>query len=86
MQAYDAGTDALRVAVRAGRSGDEHATGYALGVDPELRRRQLSFRDQAVAAEERLYEVLASSGDDKARAVRCSTPAAGATATRRSWS
>ena len=43
VQAYDAVVDALGEAVRAGRSGEEHDSGYALSVDPELRRRQLSL-------------------------------------------
>ncbi len=69
VQAHGALMDALGDAIRAGRPEEEHSSGYALGEDPELRRRQLSFRDQALAAADRLYEVLESSKDDEARAV-----------------
>jgi hypothetical protein len=60
--------DALRKAVVAGRTQQDHSNGYALSVDPETRAKELQIREFALANEELLRTVLSSSSDAEHRA------------------
>jgi len=68
VRAYGALMDAVEPAVRA-QASEDHAAGYALSSDPALRARQLAFRDQAIAAGTRVYDVLAGAKVDTDRAI-----------------
>ena len=60
--------EALRKAVVAGRTQQDHSNGYALSVDPELRAKELQIREFALPNEELLRTVLSSSSDAEHRA------------------
>ena len=61
--------DALRKAVAAGRTQQDHSNGYALSADPELRAKELQIREFALANEALLRTVLSSSSDAEHRAI-----------------
>ena len=61
--------EALRKAVLAGRTQQDHSNGYALSVDPELRATELQIREFALGNEELLRNVLLSSSDAEHRAI-----------------
>jgi hypothetical protein len=71
-QAYDAVMAALEGAVRDTASED-HSEGYALSSDPSLKQAQLALRERAIAAEPKLYRVLAASNDPAQRAAAAYT-------------
>ena len=61
--------DALRKAVVAGHTQQDHSNGYALSVDPELRARELQIREFALANEDLLRKILLSSSEAEHRAI-----------------
>ena len=61
--------EALKTAVLAGRTHEDHSNGYALSAEPELRTKQLQIREFALANEELLRNVLSSSSDAEHRAI-----------------
>ena len=61
--------EALRKAVLAGRTQQDHSNGYALSTDPELRAKELQLREFALANEALLRTVLSSSSDAEHRAI-----------------
>jgi hypothetical protein len=57
-------------AVLEGRIGEDDSEGYALFKDdPELRKKQLEFRDQARLNDRAVFKVIESSSDAKQRAI-----------------
>jgi len=57
-------------AVLAGKAGEDDSKGYALATDaPELRQKQLEFRDQARMNNDSIFRVVQSSSDARHRAV-----------------
>ena len=61
--------EALRKAVLAGRTQQDHSNGYALSADPELRAKELQIREFALGNEDLLRTVLSSSSDAEHRAI-----------------
>lgn len=61
--------DALRKAVLAGRTQQDHSNGYALSIDPELRAKELQIREFALSNEDLLRTVLSLSSDAEHRAI-----------------
>lgn len=61
--------EALRKAVLAGRTQQDHSNGYALSADPELRAKELQIREFALCNEEVLRTVLSLSSDAEHRAI-----------------
>jgi len=61
--------EALRKAVLAGRTEQDHSNGYALSTDPELRAKELQIREYALGNEDLLRTVLSSSSDAEHRAI-----------------
>jgi hypothetical protein len=61
--------EALRKAVLAGRTQQDHSNGYALSADPNLRAKELQIREFALRNEDLLRTVLSSSSDAEHRAI-----------------
>ncbi len=61
-------TELLRV-IQQDPAPDDHSLGYALSPDPKLRAIELSMREYALAHEDLLREVLASSSDANHRRI-----------------
>lgn len=66
---YLAFQEALRVAVRAGRAGEDLSQGHSLLLDPQARALQLKFVEHAAQHFDLLEEVLAQAGDSGQREI-----------------
>ena len=66
---YRAFHQALRVAVTAGRAGEDHSQGHSLLLDPPARALQLKFVEHAAAHFDLLRSVLAEAGDSGQREI-----------------
>ncbi len=64
---YKALSSALENAIRSGAAEEDHGEGYALSVDPSLRKIQLAIREYALKNDASLYDVLENSSSDQDR-------------------
>ncbi len=60
-------TSALENAIRRGAAEEDHGEGYALSIDPFLRKIQLEMREYALKHDTLLYDVLENSSNDQDR-------------------
>jgi hypothetical protein len=66
---YDQFMKALEQSIRRGATGEDRSKGYALSVDPEMRKVQLDMREAALKNEALLLDVLANCPDGQQRVV-----------------
>lgn len=56
-------------AVQKGSIGEDRSAGYSLLTDPNVRTKQLAFRDLAIKCEQQIIHTAATSSDDDQRAI-----------------